>query len=81
MDVHRVARINYMDCDLDEMDTKNRKMQHCEDRVDSGVDSLKDDEYRKIVEEMENLSLPNTSANPKGMCEPWTEEVTEDGDT
>ncbi|KAG1964711.1 nuclear factor of kappa light polypeptide gene enhancer in B-cells inhibitor, alpha a [Pimephales promelas] len=81
MDFNRAARINYMDCDLDEMDTKNRKMQHCEDRVDSGVDSLKEDEYRKIVEEMENLSLPNASANPKGMCEPWTEEVTEDGDT
>lgn len=80
MDVHRAAIMNYMDCNVDEMDTKNRKVQHCEDRVDSGVDSLKEDEYRKIVEEMESLTLPNPSANPKGMCEPWTQ-VTEDGDT
>ncbi|XP_016144522.1 NF-kappa-B inhibitor alpha-like [Sinocyclocheilus grahami] len=80
MDVHRAAMMNYVDCDVDEMDTKNRKMQHCEDRVDSGVDSLKEDEYRKIVEEMETLSLPGPSVN-KGMCESWTEDVTEDGDT
>ncbi|KAL0164059.1 hypothetical protein M9458_039812, partial [Cirrhinus mrigala] len=63
------------------MDMKNRKMQNCEERVDSGMDSLKEDEYRKIVEEMEILRFEDTNVIPKGTCEPWTQEVTEDGDT
>ncbi|XP_051511216.1 NF-kappa-B inhibitor alpha-like [Myxocyprinus asiaticus] len=81
MDVHSAAMSNYMDCDFDEMDSKNRKMQHCEDRVDSGVDSLKEDEYRKIVEELEKLPMPSHSVNIAGTHEHWKQEVTEDGDT
>ncbi|KAI7799551.1 nuclear factor of kappa light polypeptide gene enhancer in B-cells inhibitor, alpha a [Triplophysa rosa] len=78
MDVHSATMSNYMDCNFDEMDLKNRKMQHCEDRVDSGVDSLKEDEYRKLVEEMENLTMPRDKLT---YDEPWKQEVTEDGDT
>ncbi len=81
MDVHRASTINFQDCDMDEMDMKNSKMQHSEERFDSGVDSLKEDEYRKIVEEMETLRFEDPTANPKGTCESWTQEVTEDGDT
>ncbi|RXN18645.1 NF-kappa-B inhibitor alpha-like protein [Labeo rohita] len=81
MDVHRASMMNYGDCDVDEMDMKNRKMQHCEERVDSGVDSLKEDEYRKLVEEIEILRFEDPTVIPKGTCEAWTQEVTEDGDT
>lgn len=81
MDVHRAGMMNFQDCDMDEMDVKNRKIQHSEERFDSGVDSLKEDEYMKIVEEMEILRFENPIANPKGTCESWTQEVTEDGDT
>ncbi|XP_026147122.1 NF-kappa-B inhibitor alpha-like [Carassius auratus] len=81
MDVHRARTTNNQDCDMDEMDMKNGKIQHLEERVDSGVDSLKEDEYRKIVEEMEILRFEDPVANPKGTCESWTQEVTEDGDT
>lgn len=78
MDVHSATMSNYVDCNFDEMDLKNRKMQHCEERVDSGVDSLKEDEYRKLVEEMENLTMPREKLTYN---EPWKQEVTEDGDT
>lgn len=81
MDVHRAGMMNFQDCDMDEMDMKNRKIQHLEERFDSGVDSLKEDEYMKIVEEMEILRFEDPIANPKGTCESWTQEVTEDGDT
>uniref|UniRef100_A0A671NRF7 NF-kappa-B inhibitor alpha n=1 Tax=Sinocyclocheilus anshuiensis TaxID=1608454 RepID=A0A671NRF7_9TELE len=66
MDVHRAGTMNFQDCDMDEMDMKNRKMQHFEERVDSGVDSLKEDEYMKIVKEMEILRFEDPIANPKG---------------
>lgn len=67
-----------MDPNFDDMDLKNRKVQHCEDRVDSGVDSLKEDEYIKLLGEMANLEIPRESVNT---YEPWKQEVTEDGDT
>lgn len=78
MDLHSAAISNYMDYNFDEMDLKNRKMQHCEDRVDSGVDSLKEEEYRKLVEEMDNLTMPRYKPT---YDEPWKQEVTDDGDT
>ncbi|XP_056620362.1 nuclear factor of kappa light polypeptide gene enhancer in B-cells inhibitor, alpha a [Triplophysa dalaica] len=78
MDIHSATMSNYVDCNFDAMDLKNRKMQHCEDRVDSGLDSLKEDEYRKLVEEMENLTMPREKLTYN---EPWKQEVTEDGDT
>ncbi|XP_051951978.1 NF-kappa-B inhibitor alpha-like [Xyrauchen texanus] len=70
---------NYMD--IDDMDSKNRKTQHCEDRIDSGVDSLKEDEYRKIVEDLQKLPKPSECVNTTDTHEPWKLEFTEDGDT
>ncbi|XP_026856603.2 nuclear factor of kappa light polypeptide gene enhancer in B-cells inhibitor, alpha a [Electrophorus electricus] len=78
MDIQReLVRSNFMDY-LDEMDHKIGKIQ--EERLDSGVDSLKEDEYNKIVEEMGNLELPSIVENPHSY-EVWKQEVTEDGDT
>ncbi|XP_056301419.1 nuclear factor of kappa light polypeptide gene enhancer in B-cells inhibitor, alpha a [Danio aesculapii] len=82
MDLHKAAVLNFVDCNVDEMDTKNRKTQQCEDRVDSGVDSLKEEEYvaQQILEEMERLTM-KTESLKETICEPWAQEVTEDGDT
>ncbi|XP_066532748.1 nuclear factor of kappa light polypeptide gene enhancer in B-cells inhibitor, alpha a isoform X2 [Hoplias malabaricus] len=46
-----------------------------EERLDSGVDSLKEDEYKQIVEDMESLVVSTA------VDEAWKHEVTEDGDT
>lgn len=81
MDVHTAVINNNMDCNFDEMGLKNRKTQQFEDRVDSGVDSLKEDEYIQLVEEMENLTMPCKSLNTYETHAPWKQEVTEDGDT
>ncbi|XP_076874194.1 NF-kappa-B inhibitor alpha-like [Brachyhypopomus gauderio] len=72
------TRSNFMDC-FDEMDPKIGKLQN-EERHDSGVDSLTEDEYNKILEEMENLALPRIVENPH-TYEAWKKETTDDGDT
>lgn len=76
MDIHtRNNRLDYMD----EMDPKNAK--HTDDRLDSGVDSLKDSDYQQIVQEMKDLELSRSSQENAHGCQAWKNEVTEDGDT
>ncbi|KAI1895343.1 hypothetical protein AGOR_G00105320 [Albula goreensis] len=78
MDLYRGTNSNQLDYN---MDTKHGKMQPCnEDRVDSGLDSLKDEEYNSIVNEMELLKVAPTTS-PNQFYEPWKLERTEDGDT
>ncbi|KAJ8409147.1 hypothetical protein AAFF_G00241680 [Aldrovandia affinis] len=83
MDVHRVYNSNQMDYDIDHANPKLEKMLPCnEDRLDSGLDSLKEDEYNIIVKEMESMNM--AAAGPTrsdSNNEPWKQEVTEDGDT
>ncbi|XP_060772255.1 nuclear factor of kappa light polypeptide gene enhancer in B-cells inhibitor, alpha a [Neoarius graeffei] len=79
MDIHTAnTRNNQMDY-LDEMDLKNAK--HIEERLDSGVDSLKEDEYQQIVQEMEDLRFPRSTEDSALSYQAWKHEVTEDGDT
>ncbi|KAJ3613178.1 hypothetical protein NHX12_019430 [Muraenolepis orangiensis] len=57
-----------------------------EERLDSGLDSLKDEEYRAVAAELTQLrvdcSLPRPTAAPvPGESHTWREHVTEDGDT
>ncbi|KAF5891184.1 NF-kappa-B inhibitor alpha-like, partial [Clarias magur] len=81
MDIHRAnTRNNRVDL-MDEMDPKNAK--HTDDRLDSGMDSLKEDEYQQIVQELEDLELDLDGNRLKSVsCSPaWKHEVTEDGDT
>lgn len=61
------------------MDPKNAK--HTDDRLDSGVDSLKEDVYQQIVEEMKDLELSRSSQENEHGYQAWKHEVTEDGDT
>ncbi|TRY57507.1 hypothetical protein DNTS_011842 [Danionella cerebrum] len=66
----------------EDVDAKHEKPVACEERVDSGLDSLKEDEYRRIVDEMGSLSFQECGNHTKAVvCEPWMQEVTEDGDT
>ncbi|XP_035276089.1 NF-kappa-B inhibitor alpha-like [Anguilla anguilla] len=81
MDVHRVYNTNQMDYDINHANSKHDKMLPCnEDRVDSGLESLKEEEYNSIVKHMESMNMETRTANDID-DEPWKKEVTEDGDT
>lgn len=78
MDVHRVSYHNQTDYNLDNMEPKHGKMLPCqEERFDSGLDSLKEDE---LVSEFEDMTV-NISKDHTQEYEPWRTAVTEDGDT
>ncbi|XP_053192516.1 nuclear factor of kappa light polypeptide gene enhancer in B-cells inhibitor, alpha a [Scomber japonicus] len=78
MDVHRVPNHDQMDYNFDNMEPKHGKMLPChEDRFDSGLDSLKEDE---LVNEFENISV-SMGEERTHEYEPWKAVVTEDGDT
>ncbi|XP_062267506.1 nuclear factor of kappa light polypeptide gene enhancer in B-cells inhibitor, alpha a [Platichthys flesus] len=75
MDVHRVSNHGQMDYNFDNM--KQGKVLPCqEDRFDSGLDSLKEDELVSDFEDMRVGSLDHSQD-----CEPWRSAVTDDGDT
>ncbi|KAJ8288993.1 hypothetical protein COCON_G00016520 [Conger conger] len=78
MDHSRVSNSNQLDYN---MDSKHGKMLPCnDDRLDSGVDSLSEESYNSILNEMERLSMASTVS--REYCnEPWKLERTEDGDT
>ncbi|KAB5540142.1 hypothetical protein PHYPO_G00097920 [Pangasianodon hypophthalmus] len=79
MDIHTApTRNNRLDY-LDEMDPKNAK--HTDDRLDSGMDSLKDEEYQQLVQEMADLELPRSAQDTMHTSQDWKHHVTEDGDT
>lgn len=67
-----------MEYNLDNMEAKHPgKMLPCqEDRFDSGLDSLKEDE---IVNELEELTMSEKDFTVE--YEPWRAVVTDDGDT
>ncbi|XP_061563540.1 NF-kappa-B inhibitor alpha-like [Cololabis saira] len=71
-----------MDYNLDSMEGKQGKGAHLQDeRFDSGLDSLKEDE---LVSDFEDFSLSSQTARDKlhtEECEPWRTASTEDGDT
>lgn len=78
MDARRVSQHSQMDYNFDGVDPKHGKSLHCqEDRFDSGLDSLKEDE---LVNEFEDMSV-NASEDLAQEYEPWRAAVTEDGDT
>nr|XP_046190614.1 NF-kappa-B inhibitor alpha-like [Oncorhynchus gorbuscha] len=82
MDV-TVSNHKQMDYNYDDMESKHGKMVPCqEDRFDSGLDSLKEDEYGNLVKELEELSVANVEVLANACSnEPWRKTVTEDGDT
>ncbi|KAG7461174.1 hypothetical protein MATL_G00207210 [Megalops atlanticus] len=82
MDAYRVCNSNPMDYDIDNVDPKHGKMPCVEERFDSGLDSLKEEEYNNIVKDMESLKMaPPGPTRIECNNEPWKLERTEDGDT
>ncbi|KAG7316259.1 hypothetical protein KOW79_019800 [Hemibagrus wyckioides] len=82
MDIHTAPTRNNQVDYLDEMDQKNAK--HVDDRLDSGMESLKEDEYQKLVQEMSSLRCKDPITVPEDnvyIHQTWKHEVTEDGDT
>ncbi|CAK6963190.1 nuclear factor of kappa light polypeptide gene enhancer in B-cells inhibitor%2C alpha a [Scomber scombrus] len=78
MDVHRVPNHDQMDYNFDNMEPKHGKVLPCqEDRFDSGLDSLKEDE---LVNEFENICV-SMGEESTHEYEPWRAVVTDDGDT
>ncbi|TTL10206.1 NF-kappa-B inhibitor alpha [Bagarius yarrelli] len=61
------------------MELKNPR--HSEERLDSGVDSMKEEEYQDMVEDMKELELNRTDQHNTHSHQSWKHEVTEDGDT
>ncbi|XP_036397867.1 nuclear factor of kappa light polypeptide gene enhancer in B-cells inhibitor, alpha b [Megalops cyprinoides] len=82
MDLYRVGNSKELDYNMDNRDSKHGKVLPCtEDRIDSGLDSLKEEEYNGIVNEMERLKMDPAEATADYCNEPWKLEMTEDGDT
>lgn len=83
MDLHRASILNHMDYNTDGRHSKDRKVQSInEERLDSGLDSLKDEEYEVVASELERLRVDCPSPQRDECCnEPWKEHVLEDGDT
>lgn len=82
MDIHTAPTRNNQVDYLDEMDPKNAK--HVDDRLDSGMESLKEDEYQTLVQEMSSLRCKDQITVPEDnmyIHQTWKHEVTEDGDT
>lgn len=80
MDFYQPYRHNQMDHNAESRDSKLGKgLQNIDDRVDSGVDSLRED----VAAELERVRLDCVPAPriPENCCEPWRKELTEDGDT
>ncbi|KAG7510134.1 NF-kappa-B inhibitor alpha [Solea senegalensis] len=85
MDLHRTTLLNQMDYNRDSKDEK--AAQSTEERLDSGLDSLKEEEYQAVADEIRQLHLslepPNHQHPPAAVEEQpeWKTQTTEDGDT
>ncbi|KAE8587417.1 hypothetical protein XENTR_v10021965 [Xenopus tropicalis] len=52
-----------------------------DDRIDSGLDSLKEEEYTAIITDLSNMRMEGPPDTSNYEPEPWKKEVNEDGDT
>ncbi|KAM6912783.1 nuclear factor of kappa light polypeptide gene enhancer in B-cells inhibitor, alpha b [Xenentodon cancila] len=83
MDRHRTSMLNQMDYGRESKDGK--AAQSTEERLDSGLDSLKEEEYQAVAAEILGLKLESEHKQaPAESREPlleWQTQITEDGDT
>ncbi|KAK2826346.1 hypothetical protein Q5P01_020560 [Channa striata] len=85
MDLHRTSILNQMDYSRDSKEGK--PAQSTEERLDSGLDSLKEEEYQAVAAEIRRLQVdcepPQHTQPPAVSAEQhqWKTETTEDGDT
>ncbi|XP_078515490.1 NF-kappa-B inhibitor alpha [Lissotriton helveticus] len=52
-----------------------------EERLDSGLDSMKEDEYEQMVQELQEIRLQPGPPGAPSPAEPWRGQRTDDGDT
>lgn len=82
MDLHRSTIANQMD-----YPKEGKPGPATEERLDSGLDSLKEEEYQAVAAEIRRLQVDSEPAHrlqaPAGSSElqEWKTQITEDGDT
>uniref|UniRef100_UPI003AAAA721 nuclear factor of kappa light polypeptide gene enhancer in B-cells inhibitor, alpha b isoform X1 n=1 Tax=Centroberyx gerrardi TaxID=166262 RepID=UPI003AAAA721 len=85
MDLHRTSILNQMDYGEDSKEGK--PAQTTEERLDSGLDSLKEEEYQAVAAELTRLRVDSLPPQHKqqpavtGEQQEWKAQITEDGDT
>ncbi|XP_026212134.1 nuclear factor of kappa light polypeptide gene enhancer in B-cells inhibitor, alpha b [Anabas testudineus] len=85
MDLHRTSILNQMDYNRESKEGKPSPS--TEERLDSGLDSLKEEEYQAVAAEIRRLQVdcepPQRSQCPAvtAQLHQWKTETTEDGDT
>ncbi|MEQ2158722.1 hypothetical protein GOODEAATRI_015333 [Goodea atripinnis] len=83
MDLHRTSILNQMDYSRGSKDGK--AAQSTEDRLDSGVDSLKEEEFQAVAEEIHRLQLESEHQQAAALIEEplqeWQTQTTDEGDT
>lgn len=85
MDLHRTSILNQMDYGRESKEGKPN--QSTDERLDSGLDSLKEEEYQAVAAEFHRLQLEcEPSLHQQAVAvtaEPheWKAQITEDGDT
>ncbi|KAJ0008799.1 hypothetical protein NQD34_016214 [Periophthalmus magnuspinnatus] len=79
MDRHRTSIFSQMDYNRDSKEEKPST----DERLDSGLDSLKEEEYQAVAAEIRALQLQSEpkQATVTGELQHWTTQITEDGDT
>ncbi|KAM4625120.1 nuclear factor of kappa light polypeptide gene enhancer in B-cells inhibitor, alpha b [Polymixia lowei] len=79
MDLHRTSILNQMDYSGDPKEGKPG--QTTEERLDSGLDSLKEEEYQAVAAELTRLRVDCQQPAVTGELQEWQTQITEDGDT
>ncbi|KAG9481045.1 hypothetical protein GDO78_010345 [Eleutherodactylus coqui] len=74
------SRNMMMDGDI-RMPGKDKLLQATEDRTDSGLDSLREEDYNNMLKDMQNLSIPMEQNIQDYEPEAWKMQANEDGDT
>lgn len=83
MDLHRATLLNRADYGAKE----GKQAASTDERLDSGLDSLKEEEYQAVAEEIRRLHLEceppqrTQAAAGAGESPEWKTQITEDGDT
>lgn len=85
MDLHRTSILNQMDYSRESKEGK--PTQATDERLDSGLDSLREEEYQAVAAEIHRLQVeceppPHKQAPAvNGELHEWKTQITEDGDT
>ncbi|KAI4904493.1 hypothetical protein NFI96_018926 [Prochilodus magdalenae] len=82
MDLYRGNRTNQMDYTAEGRGPKAGKaLASTDERLDSGLDSLKEEEYIEVAADLGRLSVQNRLPGAETEGAEWKSEMTEDGDT